>query len=81
MPKELFAKRRMKWFNLKLDEYTYSLVERAVSEGRAGSMVEAVGMSISTLLGIRYKPLQEFKMEQELARVRELSEKAMGGEQ
>jgi len=77
MPKDLWAKRRdIKWVNLKVDEYTYGLVERAVSEGKASSMVEAVGKAMSDLLGIPHKTVAELKLEKDLARVLELGKKA-----
>jgi len=78
MQKDLWAKRRdMEWKHIRIDGYTYSLLQRAVEEGRAASLVDAVNRGACSLLGIRYKSTAEVKMEQEAALVQELSKKAM----
>ena len=61
--KKTLAKRDLEWKQLRLDEYTISLIERAVMEGKANSRVQAVNMGVCLLLGIKYKRDEEILME------------------
>lgn len=58
-----------------IDEYTYNLLQRAVSDGRASSVDDAIRRSVSKYLGVPYKSKGHIKIEQDLARVQELAKK------
>lgn len=61
--KDMFAKRRVKWFNIRVDEYTYSLYERIIDCGKAMSLVDAARRAASFFLGIPLKSDEQLRFE------------------
>lgn len=60
-----------------VDEYTYKLLQRAVDEGKASNLADAILRAISAYLDVPYKSKKERKMEQDVLAVMELGEKAV----
>lgn len=61
---------------IRVDDYTYELVQEVVKRGLASNFTDAVNKALANYLGIHYKPRQERKLEQDLSTVLELGKKA-----
>lgn len=66
---------------IRVDDYTYELVNEVIKRGLATNFADAINTALANLLGIPYKSREERKLERDLAMVMELSKRATKEEQ